>query len=68
MDPQWLNATVAEIVGSLEALYSATLNESLAIQHLSQLLMPAASTLNLSLSENQAYWTGLLLRLYQQQR
>ncbi|KAI5091183.1 ATP-binding cassette sub-family A member 12 [Silurus meridionalis] len=62
MDPQWVNATVAEIVGSLEALYSASLNESLTVQHLTQGLV---ENLNLSLSTlgNQSDWSGLLSQL-----
>ena len=62
MDPQWLNATAAEIVASLEALYLASLNESLAMQHLSQTLMQGAYMLNLSLSEveSQINLNGLL--------
>ncbi|MCI4378826.1 hypothetical protein PGIGA_G00219950 [Pangasianodon gigas] len=61
VDPQWVDATVAEIVGSLEAFYSASLNESLTMQHLSQSLM---EHFNLSLSErNQSDWSGLQSQL-----
>ncbi|XP_017562806.2 uncharacterized protein abca12 [Pygocentrus nattereri] len=69
MDPQWLNATAAEIVAFLEALYSANLNESLAMQHLSQTLMQGAYMLNLSLSEveSQLNLNNLFLWLQQQQ-
>ncbi|MCJ8732883.1 hypothetical protein PDJAM_G00216800 [Pangasius djambal] len=58
MDPQWVDATVAEIVGSLEAFYSASLNESLTMQHLSQGLMEHFN-LSLSAERNQSDWSGL---------
>ncbi|XP_049340929.1 glucosylceramide transporter ABCA12 [Astyanax mexicanus] len=69
-DPQWLNTMAAEIVGSLEAFYSSSLNESLAMQHLAHALMQWASSLNLSLSETEslANWTGLFFPLQEQQR
>ncbi|XP_072542326.1 glucosylceramide transporter ABCA12 [Salminus brasiliensis] len=70
LDPQWPNVMAAEIVGSLEAFYSASLNESQAMQHLSNTLMQRASMLNLSLSEMEslANWTGLFFPLQEQQR
>ncbi|TSW62345.1 ATP-binding cassette sub-family A member 12 [Bagarius yarrelli] len=36
VDPQWVEATVAEIASSLEVFYSAAFNESVSVQHLLQ--------------------------------
>lgn len=61
-DPQWVDAIVAEIVGSLEAFYSAGLNESLSMQHLSQGLVEHFN-LSLSAEGNLSDWSDLLSQL-----
>ncbi|XP_076849875.1 uncharacterized protein abca12 [Brachyhypopomus gauderio] len=63
--PQWVNATLAEIVLSLESLYSASLNQSLAMQRFSQVLMEDASGhFNMSPSSGglTADWSVLFLQ------
>ncbi|KAF5903388.1 ATP-binding cassette sub-family A member 12, partial [Clarias magur] len=62
VDPQWVDATVAEIVSSLEALYSASFNESLAMQHLAQSLVEYFNQ-SLSAAGNLSDWSDLLSQL-----
>ncbi|XP_058249175.1 uncharacterized protein abca12 [Hemibagrus wyckioides] len=63
LDPQWVDATVAEIVTSLEMFYSAGFNESLSVQNLSQGFM---EHFNLSLSAvgNLSDWSSLLVQIH----
>ncbi|KAM9487078.1 uncharacterized protein abca12 [Clarias gariepinus] len=62
VDPQWVDATVAEIVSSLEAFHSASFNESLAMQHLSQSLVEYFNQ-SFSAAGNLSDWSDLLSQL-----
>ncbi|XP_065108171.1 uncharacterized protein abca12 [Paramisgurnus dabryanus] len=63
MDPLWVNATAEMIVQSLEMLYEAGLNHTIASEHLMETLLYYTSTLsNLSVSEitNLSDWNAQL--------
>nr|XP_055071071.1 uncharacterized protein abca12 [Misgurnus anguillicaudatus] len=65
MDPLWVNATAEMIVQSMEMLYEAGLNHTIASEHLMETLLYYTSTLsNLSVSEitNLSDWN---VQLYQ---
>ncbi|XP_062861801.1 glucosylceramide transporter ABCA12 [Trichomycterus rosablanca] len=63
LDPRWLNSSVAEIVGSLETLYSATFNDYLSVQRLSQNIMERVSMMSNLSSADQAEWNNILIQL-----
>ncbi|XP_060733092.1 uncharacterized protein abca12 isoform X2 [Tachysurus vachellii] len=65
MDPQWVDATVAEIVSSLKTIYSAELNESQSMRHLHD-LQDFAEYSNQSLwaEGNLSDWSVLLSQIH----
>ncbi|XP_027022078.2 uncharacterized protein abca12 [Tachysurus fulvidraco] len=65
MDPQWVEATVAEIVSSLKTFYSAELNESQSMQHLHD-LQNFTESFNQSLCAegNISDWSGLFSQIH----